>query len=97
MSGLVSASDKLFSHDALPCLGTLGPCNGREDKGGVAEGKKQRTVTYVDEQVGKRDGGMSNGGDGSYCDNGKIERDREGSLGGGRLVLGLFNRLAVFS
>lgn len=37
-----------------------------------------------------------NGRDGSYCDNGKMERDG-GRLGGGWLVLLLFNRLAVFS
>lgn len=49
-----------------------GPCNGREDKEGVAEGKKQRRVRYLDKQGRGRDREMSNGRDGSYRDNGKI-------------------------
>lgn len=53
------------------------PCNGREDKGGVAEGKKQRRVSYLDKCGRERDREMSNWRGGSYCDNGKMERDRE--------------------
>lgn len=70
-----------------------GPCNGREDKEGVAEGKNQRRVNYLDKQGRGRDREMSNGRDGSYRDNGKIGYDTEVAL----LILLLFNCLAVLS
>lgn len=71
------------------------PYTGRKNKEGVAENRNKGGWT-IWTRKGVERGRQSNGRDGSYCDNAKMERDR-GRLGGGWLVLLLFNRLAVFA